>query len=370
MVELGEAPAPARTLLSDPGLPATRVGDNTTSGGSLGSVVSVVQLGSLRLFGAGGSEPGWHALADVELPLEGSSRGNRIEVRSAVPSFVGRRADGTLSFATRPMARIGRRLQVQLIDVDLVGDASVTDCWVALPEAEDLLESFFLLIDDRPALLVTTKPAGKLGLFGEKRLRLYHLERDRSRLGLAPLLATQSRMNLWQNSVPRLHDVNGDEQLDLVLGYWKGLRDDKVVLDVYLREADGSFQTEPRTTAFNVEDGDRGFLRYGTDLDGDGLADLLLRDAENRLLLYAGLSSSNGRRLVDREARRISLGEIQGWQDSLVISIGGPGADWRFDLWKTGLPRLVDVDGDGGDEIVVMLRGNGDRPGVLRVVRP
>ena len=210
MVELGGTTAKARTLLSDPGLPAARVGHNTTSGGSPGSVVTVVQLGSLRLFGPGGSEPGWHLLADVELPLEGSARGNRIEVRSAVPSFVGRREDGTLLFATRPRAWIGRRLQVQLIQVGTSGEATVTDCWAALPEAEDVLESFFLMLDDRPSLLVTTKPAGKLGLFGEKRLRLYRLERDRSRLGITPLLATQSRMNLWQNSVPRLHDVNGD----------------------------------------------------------------------------------------------------------------------------------------------------------------
>jgi hypothetical protein len=160
-----------------------------------------------------------------------------------------------------------------------------------------------------------------------------------------------------------------DVRLDLVLGYWKGLMDDKAVLDAYLRKPDGSFDTAPRTTAFNVKDGDRDFLRYGADLDGDGNADLLLRDDENRLLLYPGLASANGKRLVDKQPRRISLGPPPGWEEFMYISIGG-GETWRADLWNTRRPRLLDVDGDGREEIVVVQRGSSDRPGVLRIVRP
>ena len=44
----------------------------------------------------------------------------------------------------------------------------------------------------------------------EKLLRLYALEGDRTRLGVRPLFAAASRMNLWQDGTPVLRDVDGD----------------------------------------------------------------------------------------------------------------------------------------------------------------
>ena len=77
-----------------------------------------------------------------------------------------------------------------------------------LPEPEDVMESFHLVLDSQPALLVTTKEAGKLGLFAEKRVRLYKLEEDRSRAGRRPILAAVSNMNIWQEASAWVLDIN------------------------------------------------------------------------------------------------------------------------------------------------------------------
>jgi len=363
-VKRGERPGASATA------PVSVVSDPDIVWSGPGGVATVTRLGSFLLYGPTKDDDGWQLLADVELLLEGALRGDRLVVRSELPSFVGRSRDGTVTFATTPKAHFGRRLQVQRIEVDAGGEATVTDCWAGLPQPEDLLESFFLQIDDSPVLLVTTKEAGKLGLFSEKFLRLYNLEGDRSRLGIAPFFAVQSRMNLWQSSVPILRDVNADGRDDLVIGYWKGWTDDKVVLDAYMRLEDGSFETSPRTTAFNVKHGDRSFLRYGSDLDGDDLPDLLLRDEENRLLLYPGLPSPKGKRLVRDKPQRIPLGEAESPSDEIVVSLGSAGMEVSAGSWNDAPVRLVDVDGDGREEIVLTRRGSEDSPGVLSIVRP
>ena len=184
---------------------------------------------------------------------------------------------------------------------------------------------------ERPVLLVTTKPANKLSLFGEKLLRVYELERDRSRLGINPLFAVQSRMNIWQTALPLVLDVNADGHEDLVVAFWKGLMDDKVVLDVYLAEAGGWFRDTPRTTGFNVKNGERSFVEYGSDLTGNGFPDLLV-GADGGLVLYPGLESSNGKKLVDKQRPyEVLRGGDSDDDDEVEVVISGDGMDtWQI----------------------------------------
>jgi len=329
-------------------------------------VVAGVGLGSFTLYGRG-ADGAWGPVSRIELPVEGAYRGGALRITSEIPAFLGVGADGALTFVTEPVAVGARRLRTLLIEFTSTAGAHVTECWSSLPQNEDVLESVPLMLDGKPAMFVTTKPAGKLSLFGEKRIRIHALARDRSRLGTTPLFSADSRMNLWQESVPALVDVNGDGLDDLVVGFWKGLMDEKVVLDAYLREPSGAFRVAPRTTDLDVEGGDRGVLLYGADLDGDRLADLLVR-TERDLRIYPGLPSTDGKRLVADEPRVIPTGGLgpAGGPVQVRVSVGqATGVDIGP---VPGRPKLADLDSDGVSEILILRRGGLDEPGALRIL--
>jgi hypothetical protein len=200
---------------------------------------------------------------------------------------------------------------------------------------------------------VATRPAEKLSLFGEKLVRLFPLGTDRTRVGKAPLAAFESGANLWQRIHPTLGDVNGDGREDLVLGYWKGLKDDTLVLDAYARRADGSFDPKARTTTFDIDSADRAVLEYGVDVDRRDRPDLLLV-AQGQLLFFPGTAVlADARKLVEARAKwkaPLPGGSVE--RSSLSVSIGSEGmAMDSFDAAEWSL-RILDLDGDGASEIL------------------
>jgi hypothetical protein len=216
-------------------------------------------------------------------------------------------------------------------------------------------------------LLAETMPSDKLSLFGEKLLRLFPLEADRSRLGPAPLFAVQSGMNLWQDAHPVLVDVNRDGRMDLVIGYWKGLMSPRVALEAYVREPDGSFRSSPRTTAFDVKNGEGSYLHYGDDLDGDSLPDLLVRRDES-WLLHSGLPSSSGKKLVDRKATTLPL-EVQETvlTGAVEIELSATGVS-HFTAVTQGKPQFADFAAGKGRAILLIWPGNSSSPGALQIL--
>ncbi len=320
--------------------------------------------GRLQLYSPDEESGRLQVASEIDLPLQGEVLADGIRIGSPVPQSIGRDRKSTALFATEPQ-RVGkRRLRTTLIEAPVDGEVKVTDCWVRLPSAEFVLEHAFLMLDGRPVLVVSTQMSDKMSLFGEKLLRVYPLRRDRSRLGASPLLEVRSRMNLWQMSTPHAIDVNADGVEDLIFGYWKGLKNDRIVLDVYLGLAEGGFENSPRTTSFDVADGDRTFHRYGTDLDGDGLADLLVRSGSS-LLVFPGLPSSRGKKLVDTKPREIPFDHLP--EASVTVEIGGKRGGAVMVGTGASAPELVDLNGDGLPEIIAA-NDSGSLPGSFHAI--
>lgn len=322
--------------------------------------LALAGTGSLRVYGPAAG-PGWSLLSQADLPLQGRVGPDEILVSAPEPEVVGRDTAGSLFLATPPEAVGGRRLRSILIEVTPAGRAQRTECWMRLPGPEEVLDHAFFLLGGRPLLFTATRPTDRLRLFGEKQIRLYPLLPDRSRLGHDPVETMQSRMNLWQEAAPVLRDVDGDTRPDLVLAYWKGLMDDRVVLDVYRGEEDGGFVAEPRSTAFDVVNADRSVLSYGPDITGDGLPDLVLR-ADGYLRVYPGRPASRGRRLVDPDG--IPLSRLNGEPPE-----EDPSRPAGLPFWSDEpRPRFADMEGDGRQEILLVDPGDAGRPGWLQLL--
>ena len=322
-------------------------------------LLAAADLDGLSIYAPAAEGPRWERKAHVELPLGARVDPSGIEVWADVPRGIGSDARGTRFLATPPEASGSSRVRTALVALDAAGQATMTECWGRLPGHEDLIGSGFLFLDDKPVLLVTTKPAGRLDLFGEKLVRIFPLERDRSHLGLAPIFAAESRMNIWQEATPLVYDADGDRREDLVVGYWKGILGDTVVLDVYRRREDGTFETRVRSTELDVKQGDRSFVAYGSDVTGDGLPDLIVRGKPG-LLLFPGRPSRGGASLVEERPRVVRFaGEDE------IATTEGP----LFTEYGGGRPRLADLDGDGVREILLVEPGADEVPGRIHVIR-
>jgi hypothetical protein len=260
------------------------------------------------------------------------------------------------------------RVRTVVVDFAADGTTRSSDCWCRLPGRERILESEILDFDGTRVLALLTMSAEKLSLFGEKLLRLCPLEPDRTKKGKPPLFAGTTRINLWQDAYPVAADANGDGRKDLVLGYWKGLKDDTVVLDAYLRH-DGGFEHAPKTTTFDVEEADRDVVLFGRDLTGDGVPDLVV-EGGGAVFLHAGRRSASGSKIVDPTPRWsvIPTAAEAAATTLLMIQVGTGGSKVSGVGNRLGDPFLADV-GEGDRLAIVMVDRAGEGRSRLVVVR-
>lgn len=337
-------------------------------GAESGRVFRLVTVGGLRTYAPVTQGAPISLVSEVPLPVTVGRKGAGLAIDTRAVSVVGRGKDGATLLATSPLPVGNTRLRVWLVSPEAPPSARAVDCWLRLPSPERLLDSAFFLLDGSPFLAVTTTSAEKLGLFSEKLLRVFPLRPDRTRAGTAPAFATETRMNLWQE--PRFHvaDVDGDGKQDLLLAYWKGLKNGTAVLDTYLRRPDGSFATSERSEELELSAEDRSFLEYGDDVDGDGTSDLMLL-GDGKLLVFPGNRDTKGGKAIVSSSPTLST-PISGaptGDTRVSISIGSEGVSGSAEGSRAGQPAVLDLDGDGKRE-VLFVSDSGTDPGKLVIV--
>jgi hypothetical protein len=369
--EPGDRPA-TTTIAQDPDL-GVRSGDpRVATGASEDPFLRIAVLGAFRTW-ANAPDGRLRLASSLDLPIGIDTDASGVTVRSPEVLPIGRARSGRMLYATAPEAVGFERVRTFLLDPDGPAETRSVECWVRFPERERLLESGFSILDGSPVLIALTVPADTLRLFGGKKLRVFPLASDRTRVGEAPLLATETDINLWQAASPFVIDLDGDGRDDLVLGYWKGIKKTIAALEVHRGVGGGRFGPG-RTSAFEVADGAPDFLTYGRDLDGDGRPDLALFEAR-ALQVYPGSPPGRAERRpvgstaslvlpVTADTPMASSLSVEFRLSSSSLSVGrrAPGA---------GDPRFIDLDGDGLAEILfVGDRGANAAASIFLVRRP
>jgi hypothetical protein len=327
------------------------------------SALRVTLLGAFRTYRR--TSEGRTAIAsELAIPERVNAGPERVRVVSPPVRPVGRSTSGRMVFATEPEAFGRRRLHTLLLDPDgPIGTQSI-ESWALFPTPERVVDSAFVMLNRAPVLLVTTTSADKLSLLGEKALRLYPLAGDRTRAGDAPLFAATTGLNLWQEANPAVVDLDQDGRDDLVLAYWKGLKNAIAAMEIY--RGTGSGFEKPRSISFDVTEGERGFIEFGPDVDGDGRPDLVLL-ANRELLVFPGVAPARAvdKAIATQPTRRIALPELP-TANRTELSAGVEGFHVQRVAGGLGTPHLLDLDGDGRPEAV--FAGDGAAGGRIVVI--
>jgi hypothetical protein len=356
--------AALRPLVRDAAI-GTRYGDPRAARSAFDAADDRLRLSVSGEFVTYRSAPGGTAApsAMLDLPVHVVPGRARIEVRTPEVVAIGSGRSKRMLFATAPEPAGGQRLHTLLLEPEAPAEERSLECWAQLPGPERLLDSALTLRDGRPVLVVTTMSAEKLSVFGEKMLRVFPLDGDRTRGGGSPQFVATTGLNLWQLGFISMTDLDRDGRDDLVIGYWKGLKRSIATLEVYRGEDGGAF-AKARTTEIDVKDADEGFFSFGNDVDGDGRPDLVVVAAHEALVFPGAPAGDRGKRAVaGTPSRRLSIPpdapgarpiDVSFELGSISVSRRAPGF---------GTPRPMDLDGDGRVELVFA----GDLHGTARL---
>jgi hypothetical protein len=310
-----------------------------------------------------------------------SLSGTRIEVRREMPRPIDLDHDGRpeVVFDPRPVHGLGQLEcgwcryaegvgELQWIGHDLqfgVGE-SVTDY---------LLDDFSG--DSMPDLAVIScgfsfdDPGGGQGsvsgggsFFEEKKLRVWTSGAGGA-MGRAPAGQWTSEVNLWQETVMRYRDLTGDGEGDLCLFYYKGLITARLQVDIYPGLGHGRFGGLIKGQKIGFDSAEREVILVDHDLDGDGLQDMVLV-AEDQIRVHlrgpsAGSKSEpfSVRPWAVLDLRPEAAGSEGEGQETMTFSLGSTGTSLSFDANRLEGVRIMEINGDGAPDLVVVNRPAG-----------
>ncbi|MCZ6727806.1 MAG: VCBS repeat-containing protein, partial [Acidobacteria bacterium] len=339
----GSTPPELTRLFSAPGVDLAAMLPVRGAGAERGQL-SLPGVGLMRHFSPRTQASGW-GLARRR-PLATRASRHQYGLRLTTPrSTLLRLAEGDL-YAIGPESVDPRRLRSALLPAEDGGAAR--EIWSRLPGPERVQSSWFDVLDGRPVLIVATNSADKIGILERQQLRLFSLYGDRTRAGVGPWLTAGTTSRRWQRVEPIVVDVDGDGDDDLVVVQVDGLGSGKIKLEAFLNTGSRSFAAKTRST---VLDQPPAGWHFGSDLTGDGLADLVLL-SQGSLSVYPTLGQDPRRLLAKRPRWTFDGADIPRVEHSVEIGSGGVVVNDARPS-KSGQPVVLDLDGDGRGELLV-----------------
>lgn len=192
--------------------------------------------------------------------------------------------------------------------------------------------------------------------FEEKKLRVWLSAGPGAPMGRRPAGVWTSEINLWQEAVIRYRDLTGDGQGDLCLYYYKGLFNAKLMVDIYPGLGDGRFGERVKGQKIGFDDARRRTIITDSDMDGDGLTDLVLA-AEGKVRVL--LRDPGGRKPYDERAWAVldlTREPRDGEGETVTVGIGSSGSRVDFQDNRLEGIRVIEVNGDGAPDVVVLNR--------------
>ncbi len=354
------AEGPLAKRIDHPGFDLRSLSPSPLRVAGMGREIAVAEPGFLRLYRPDG-EGGVSVAARLALPLSARREPMGLAVTSPPVHRLAGIAGGPDVYASGPVRHGDRRVSSVLLDV---GTGERLEAWGRLPGAEKVEQSWYLRIDGRPCLVVTSQTADELNLLEKKRLRVFPLAADRTRAGKLPLAQLVTSITRWFDMSAEVADLDGDGKQDLLVAGPDGLQGDDLSVWAYPGLGGGRFGVQARKT--QIQDAPQRWKLVG-DLSEDGAADLV---AVREGALEVWPTSPKGKPLARQPSFRLELPAVARAERSVSVGAGEEGTETRRDQ-RGGWDDLtaVDLDADGRLEILVLATDLGGR-GRLVIARP